>query len=147
MPVVQLTTTYERPEMEQRPLQRKNVSYVVAADGNPHTPSGLPTSNTRRWDRWCWRWSRASFHLRSLAVAIRWRLRSFSAGSEQFKLSVRRLFEGHVFSITAGPAITRASNNLRVRTIRGRLCRVLFCSSPVIAFTIRTHAAQHCTSR
>jgi hypothetical protein len=42
-------TTSPNQIMEGQRLQRKDVSYVVGADGNPLTPSDLPPVNTKRW--------------------------------------------------------------------------------------------------
>lgn len=97
-------------------MERKNVSYVVGTTWQPLTPSDLPTLNTKRW---------VSSRKAQIVVAVESSLLSpdeacsrytltveeFVAGKQQFKLSVRRRFERHVFNITAGAGMSPASNN------------------------------------
>lgn len=94
-------------EMEQRPIQRENVSYVVGADGNPLTLSDLPTSNTRRW---------VSSRKAQVVLAVESGLLSLDEACSRYRLTVEEFLGWQRAIQTFGPAALRAT---RLKQYRG----------------------------
>jgi hypothetical protein len=86
--------------MEHRPLQRKNVSYVVGADGSPLTLSDLPTSNTRRW---------VSSRKAQVVLAVESGLLSLEEACRRYTLTVEEFLGWQRAIQTFGPAGLRTT--------------------------------------
>jgi len=81
-------------------MERKNVSYVVGADGNPLTPSDLPTSKTKRW---------VSSRKAQVVMAVQSGLLSLEEACSRYTLTVEEFLDWQAAIQTFGPQALRTT--------------------------------------
>lgn len=88
-------------------MQRKDVNYVVGADGNPLTLSDLPTPNTKRW---------VSSRKAQVVLAVESGLLSLEEACSRYMLTVEEFLGWQAAIQTFGPTALRAT---RLQQYRG----------------------------